>query len=42
MLNLFNGKERTVAEFMELGNATGWRLEAAKGGLMTAMVFSAV
>jgi hypothetical protein len=42
MLTLFNGKERTVLEFIALGNATGWKLEAVKPGLMNALVFSPV
>ena len=41
MLVLFNGKERTVREFIELGNSTGWKLESVKPGLMNALVFSA-
>lgn len=40
MLNFFNSKERTVSEFMALGKATGWKLEAVKAGMMGAMVFS--
>ena len=42
MMNLFNGKERTVLEFIELGNATGWKLEDVKPGLMNSLVFSPV
>jgi hypothetical protein len=42
MLVLLNGKERTVLEFIELGETTGWKLEDVKPGLMNAMVFSAV
>ncbi|KAJ3864280.1 S-adenosyl-L-methionine-dependent methyltransferase [Lentinula novae-zelandiae] len=42
MLTLFNGKERTVTEFINLGSLTGWELEDVKPGLMNAMVFSAV
>ncbi|KAJ3929904.1 MAG: S-adenosyl-L-methionine-dependent methyltransferase [Lentinula lateritia] len=42
MLTLFNGKERTVTEFINLGNSAGWELENVKPGLMNAMVFSAV
>jgi len=42
MLNIFNGKERTISEFIELGNSAGWKLESAKGGIMSSMVFSAM
>lgn len=37
MLNAVNGQERTVGEFVRLGEATGWKLEeifrGALGGL---------
>ncbi|KAJ3845967.1 S-adenosyl-L-methionine-dependent methyltransferase [Lentinula lateritia] len=42
MLTLFNGKERTVTEFLNLGKSAGWELENVKPGLMNAMVFSAI
>jgi hypothetical protein len=43
MMNFFNGKERTVLEFNELGKETGWKLEAVKGGeIMSSLLFSAV
>ncbi|THH06774.1 hypothetical protein EW146_g9509 [Bondarzewia mesenterica] len=42
MLNLVNGLERTPEEFLELGDATGWKLESVKPGPLTAFVFSAM
>jgi hypothetical protein len=42
MLNLFNGKERTVGQFIELGKQSGWKLEHVRPGLMAALVFSPV
>ncbi|KAI0032886.1 S-adenosyl-L-methionine-dependent methyltransferase [Vararia minispora EC-137] len=41
MLNAFNGKERTVGEFIELGRKSGWKLESLRPGMMAALVFSA-
>ncbi|KAJ7250604.1 S-adenosyl-L-methionine-dependent methyltransferase [Mycena rebaudengoi] len=42
MMTIFNGKERTVDEFRALGDATGWKLEEVKPGMLFAFVFSAV
>ncbi|KZV63584.1 S-adenosyl-L-methionine-dependent methyltransferase [Peniophora sp. CONT] len=42
MMNLFDGQERTVSQFIELGEATGWKLESVKPGMMAALVFSPV
>ncbi|KAF5387187.1 hypothetical protein D9615_001587 [Tricholomella constricta] len=42
MINLFNGKERTEAEFRELGLSVGWKLESITRGPLPAFVFSAV
>ncbi|KAG5645605.1 hypothetical protein DXG03_005743 [Asterophora parasitica] len=42
MLNLFNGKERTEAEFRELGIFTGWKLESIIRGPLATFTFSAV
>jgi hypothetical protein len=42
MLNLFNGKERTVEEFKELGREAGWKLETVARGLLVTLVFSAI
>ncbi|KAJ7489535.1 S-adenosyl-L-methionine-dependent methyltransferase [Mycena latifolia] len=42
MMTVFNGKERTVDEFRALGEATGWKLEEVKPGMLFAFVFSAV
>ncbi|KAF7377776.1 4-O-methyltransferase 1 [Mycena sanguinolenta] len=42
MMTVFNGKERTVDQFRALGEATGWKLEEVKPGMLFAFVFSAV
>ncbi|KAJ6475817.1 S-adenosyl-L-methionine-dependent methyltransferase [Mycena vitilis] len=42
MMTVFNGKERTVDEFRALGEATGWKLEEVKPGMLFGFVFSAV
>ncbi|KAI0057865.1 S-adenosyl-L-methionine-dependent methyltransferase [Artomyces pyxidatus] len=42
MLNLVNGQERTLSQFVELGKATGWKLEGVKPGVLAALEFSAV
>ena len=41
MLNLFDGQERTLEEFTNLGQATGWKLEGVKSGPLVAVLFSA-
>ncbi|KAF9264340.1 S-adenosyl-L-methionine-dependent methyltransferase [Marasmius fiardii PR-910] len=41
MLNLMNGMERTVGDFVELGNASGWKLESVKPGPLATLIFSA-
>ena len=40
MMNLLGGQERTVGQFIELGKATGWKLESVKPGMMASLVFS--
>ncbi|KAI0267868.1 S-adenosyl-L-methionine-dependent methyltransferase [Gloeopeniophorella convolvens] len=40
MLTILNGQERTFEQFIALGAATGWKLEGAKPGPLTAFVFS--
>ncbi|KAI0261389.1 S-adenosyl-L-methionine-dependent methyltransferase [Gloeopeniophorella convolvens] len=40
MLTILNGQERTFEEFVALGAATGWKLEGAKPGPLTAFVFA--
>ncbi|KAF7368965.1 4-O-methyltransferase 1 [Mycena venus] len=42
MMTVFNGKERTVDQFKALGEATGWKLEEVKPGMLFGFVFSAV
>ncbi|KAI0064254.1 S-adenosyl-L-methionine-dependent methyltransferase [Artomyces pyxidatus] len=42
MMILINGEERTLSQFVELGNATGWKLESIKPGMLAALVFSVV
>ncbi|KAJ7026144.1 S-adenosyl-L-methionine-dependent methyltransferase [Mycena alexandri] len=42
MMTVFNGKERTVDEFRALGEATGWKLEEVKPGMLFGFVYSAV
>ncbi|KAJ3848008.1 S-adenosyl-L-methionine-dependent methyltransferase [Lentinula lateritia] len=42
MLALFNGKERTLAEFEELGIKTAWRLESVKPGSLYTLLFSPI
>ena len=41
MLNLLGGQERTLEEFANLGEATGWKLEGVKSGPLVAVMFSA-
>ncbi|KAI0267887.1 S-adenosyl-L-methionine-dependent methyltransferase [Gloeopeniophorella convolvens] len=40
MLTILNGKERTFEEFVALGSASGWKLEGAKPGPVTAFIFA--
>ncbi|KAF8060936.1 S-adenosyl-L-methionine-dependent methyltransferase [Lyophyllum atratum] len=41
MLNLFNARERTLNEFIELGKASGWKFDLLKhGNPLSAIVFS--
>ncbi|KAF8218310.1 S-adenosyl-L-methionine-dependent methyltransferase [Mycena galopus ATCC 62051] len=42
MMTVFNGKERTVDQFRALGEATGWKLEEVKPGMLFGFVFSTV
>ncbi|KAK7038000.1 4-O-methyltransferase 1 [Favolaschia claudopus] len=42
MMTAFNGKERTVDQFRALGEASGWKLEEAKPGMLFGFVYSAV
>jgi hypothetical protein len=42
MMNLFNSCERTVGQFLDLADGTGWKLESIKrglGGALAALVF---
>ena len=39
MMNLLDGQEQTVGQFVELGKATGWQLEDVRPGKMTSLVF---
>ena len=41
MLNFLDGRERTLEEFANLGQATGWKLEGVKPGPLAAVMFSA-
>ena len=41
MLNLVTGLERTMAQFVALGTASGWKLESVRPGGMAAFVFTA-
>ncbi|KAI0068103.1 S-adenosyl-L-methionine-dependent methyltransferase [Artomyces pyxidatus] len=40
MLNIINGQERTLNQFVELGAVTGWKLDGVKPGILAALVFS--
>jgi len=40
MFTLYGGKERTLEQFVALGDATGWRLEAAKSGIPSTFMFA--
>ncbi|VDB99932.1 unnamed protein product [Peniophora sp. CBMAI 1063] len=42
MMNLFDGQERTVGQFVELGEATGWKLDKVTPGAMATLVFTTV
>jgi len=42
MLTLFGGKERTLDQFVALGDATGWKLEKVMQGMPCAIAFRAV
>ncbi|KIY71085.1 S-adenosyl-L-methionine-dependent methyltransferase [Cylindrobasidium torrendii FP15055 ss-10] len=39
VLNICNGKERTVQDFRELGASAGWKLEEVRQGAMMAYIF---
>ncbi|KAF9465682.1 S-adenosyl-L-methionine-dependent methyltransferase [Collybia nuda] len=41
MLNLLNGQGRNVGQFIELGNATGWKLTSVKNDELSIITFSA-
>ncbi|KAF9465738.1 S-adenosyl-L-methionine-dependent methyltransferase [Collybia nuda] len=41
MLNLLNGQGRSIGQFVELGNATGWKLASAKNDELSIFTFSA-
>ncbi|KAI0063823.1 S-adenosyl-L-methionine-dependent methyltransferase [Artomyces pyxidatus] len=41
MFNLGNGQERTLAQFVQLGEASGWKFEGVRPGLLAALEFSA-
>ncbi|KAI0063786.1 S-adenosyl-L-methionine-dependent methyltransferase [Artomyces pyxidatus] len=40
MFNMANGQERTLAQFVQLGNASGWKFEGVRPGLLAAFEFS--
>jgi hypothetical protein len=43
MMNAFNAAERTIGEFVDLGNKSGWKLERVRlgpGGIMSQLTFS--
>ncbi|KAG7087221.1 hypothetical protein E1B28_013202 [Marasmius oreades] len=42
MLNLVNGMERTLEDFVHLGDHSGWKLESVKPGPLPAFIFSPV
>jgi hypothetical protein len=39
MMNLFNGQERTLGEFIDLGKKTGWKLEEVKYERLATLIF---
>lgn len=40
MLNLFNGAGRSIKQFVELGDASGWKLDSARNEELTILTFS--
>jgi hypothetical protein len=45
MMNSFNASERTIGEFLDLGNKSGWQLERVHlrpGDAESQVIFSAV
>ena len=40
MLAQYDGKERTEADFKELGQVAGWKLETVKRGTFSTLTFS--
>lgn len=42
MLTSYDGKERTEADFINLGLETGWKLESVKPGVLAALVYSPI
>ena len=42
MMSMFNGKERTVEDFVELGEQSGWKLGSVVPGKLAALTFSPV
>ncbi|KAI0063777.1 S-adenosyl-L-methionine-dependent methyltransferase [Artomyces pyxidatus] len=40
MFNLGNGQERTLTQFVQLGEASGWKFEGVRPGLLAAIEFS--
>ncbi|KAJ3567380.1 hypothetical protein NP233_g6405 [Leucocoprinus birnbaumii] len=42
MMTMLNGRSRTIENFIELGNATGWKLESAKNDALSVITFCAV
>ncbi|GAW03924.1 S-adenosyl-L-methionine-dependent methyltransferase [Lentinula edodes] len=42
LLTMYNGKERTLEEYTQLGRESGWKLEEVKPGKLTAFVFTPV
>ncbi|KAJ3848237.1 S-adenosyl-L-methionine-dependent methyltransferase [Lentinula lateritia] len=42
LLTMYNGKERTLEEYTQLGRECGWKLEEVKPGKLSALVFTTI
>ncbi|KAJ4471126.1 S-adenosyl-L-methionine-dependent methyltransferase [Lentinula edodes] len=42
LLTMYNGKERTLEEYTQLGRESGWKLKEVKPGKLTAFVFTPI
>ncbi|KAJ3927862.1 MAG: S-adenosyl-L-methionine-dependent methyltransferase [Lentinula lateritia] len=42
LLTMYNGKERTLEEYTQLGRESGWKLEEVKPGKLSALVFTPI